>query len=84
MNKRKKLFDLIPQKAGAMSFVRYHFDMNSTILTERLRKEKSLLIVAGDCFGMDNYLRLGIGSEKEYLLKGLQRLEDGLKEFVNA
>ncbi len=84
LNKRKHLFDFIPQKAGAMSFVRYYFDMNSTLLTERLRKEKSLLIVAGDCFGMDNYLRLGIGSEKEYLLKGLQRLEEGLEEFVNA
>jgi len=84
LDKRKHLFDFIPQKAGAMSFVRYHFDMNSTILTERLRKEKSLLIVAGDCFGMDNYLRLGIGSEKEYLLKGLQRLEEGLEKFVNS
>ncbi len=84
LDKRKHLFDFIPQKAGAMSFVRYHFDMNSTVLTERLRKEKSLLIVAGDCFGMDNYLRLGIGSEKEYLLEGLQRLEEGLEEFVNA
>ncbi len=84
LDKRKHLFDFIPQEAGAMSFVRYHFDMNSTILTERLRKEKSLLIVAGDCFGMDNYLRLGIGSEKEYLLKGLQRLEEGLEEFVNV
>jgi aspartate/methionine/tyrosine aminotransferase len=84
LDKRKHLFDFIPQKAGAMSFVRYHFDMNSTVLTERLRKEKSLLIVAGDCFGMDNYLRLGIGSEKEFLLEGLQRLEEGLEEFVNA
>ncbi len=84
LDKRKHLFDFIPQKAGAMSFVRYHFNMNSTVLTEKLRKEKSLLIVAGDCFGMDNYLRLGIGSEKEYLLAGLQRLEEGLEEFVNA
>ena len=84
LDKRKHLFDFIPQKAGAMSFIRYHFNMNSTVLTERLRKEKSLLIVAGDCFGMDNYLRLGIGSEKEYLLEGFQRLEEGLEEFVNV
>ena len=81
---RKHLFDFIPQKAGAMSFVKYHFEMNSTDLTENLRKKKSLLIVAGDCYGMDNYLRLGIGSEKEYLLEGLARLEEGLEEFIDT
>lgn len=80
---RSKLFHYIPQKAGAMSFIRYFLDINSTDLTERLRKEKSLLIVAGDCFGMDGYLRLGIGSEKEYLIKGLDLLAEMLEELVN-
>ena len=80
---RSNLFHFIPQKAGAMSFIRYFIDINSTNLTERLRKEKSLLIVAGDCFGMDGYLRLGIGSEKEYLIKGLDLLAEMLEELVN-
>ncbi len=81
---RKHLFSFIPQKAGAMSFIRYNIDINSTELTERLRKEKSLLIVAGDCFGMDRYLRIGIGSEKDYLLKGLERFEEMLEELIDA
>ncbi len=81
---RKHLFSFIPQKAGAMSFIRYNLDINSSELTERLRKEKSLLIVAGDCFGMDRYLRIGIGSEKEYLLKGLERFEEMLENLIDA
>ena len=81
---RKHLFSFVPQKAGAMCFIRYNIDINSTELTERLRKEKSLLIVAGDCFGMDKYLRIGIGSEKEYLLKGLERFEEMLEDLRDA
>ncbi len=81
LSKRPNLFHFIPQKAGAMSFVRYDININSTEFTEKLRTEKSLLIVAGDCFGMDNYLRLGLGSEKNYLLKGLDLLAEAIDEL---
>jgi len=81
LSKRPNLFHFIPQKAGAMSFVRYNININSTEFTEKLRTEKSLLIVAGDCFGMDNYLRLGLGPEKEYLLKGLDLLAEAFDEL---
>jgi aspartate/methionine/tyrosine aminotransferase len=79
---RKHLFTIIPPKAGAMCFFRYNMDINSTALTEKLRKEKSLFLVAGDCYGMDQYLRIGIGSEKEYLLKAL-KLFDEILEILN-
>ena len=35
--------------------------INSTELVNRLRDEKSVLIVPGDHFGMDGYLRIGFG-----------------------
>ncbi len=81
---RNHLFNFIPQKAGAMSFVKYNLKMNSTELTEKLRIEKSLLLVAGDCYGMDNYLRIGIGSEKEYLEEGLNRFADLLEVLIDS
>ncbi|MCE7741220.1 MAG: aminotransferase class I/II-fold pyridoxal phosphate-dependent enzyme [Candidatus Heimdallarchaeota archaeon] len=84
MDTRKHLFTFVPQEAGAMSFVKYHIDMNSTDLTEKLRKEKSLLLVAGDCYGMDSYLRIGIGSEKEYLEEGLNRFADMLEVLIDT
>ncbi|NPD88212.1 MAG: aminotransferase class I/II-fold pyridoxal phosphate-dependent enzyme [Asgard group archaeon] len=78
----KSLFSFIPPQAAAIAFLKYHFDMNSTKLTTKLRDEKSLLIIAGDCFGMDGYLRIGIGSEKEYLIEGLKLFQEGLEEII--
>ena len=78
----KSLFRFIPPQAAAIVFLKYNFDMNSTKLTTKLRDEKSLLIIAGDCFGMDGYLRIGIGSEKEYLIEGLKLFQEGLEEIL--
>ena len=54
--------------------------MNSTDLVTRLREQKSVLIVPGDHFGMDGYLRIGFGSELASLLEGLRRLHDLLEQ----
>ena len=47
--------------------------MNSTQLVERLRREQSVLVVPGDHFKMDGYLRLGFGMEPRILSEGLSR-----------
>ncbi len=82
LNDLGSLFSFIPPQAAAIAFLKYHFDMNSTELTTKLRDEKSLLIIAGDCFGMDGYLRIGIGSERDYLIDGLKLFQEGLEEFL--
>ncbi len=74
-------FSFIPPKAGGLAFLRYNFSINSTELTTKLREEKSCFIVAGDCFGLDNYIRVGIGSEKDYFLAGLGLLSELLSEL---
>jgi aspartate/methionine/tyrosine aminotransferase len=51
-------------------------DLNSTELAERLRREKSVLIVPGDHFGMDHFLRMSFGLPQEYLLSALGRVHD--------
>ena len=68
------LFTFVPPDAGAIVYVRYHHAINSTELVTRLRHEKSVLIVPGDHFGMDGYLRLGFGEEPDYLQGGLKRV----------
>jgi aspartate/methionine/tyrosine aminotransferase len=67
-------FSWIRPEAGAIVYVRYNYRVNSTELVTRLRKEKSVLVVPGDHFGMDGYLRLGYGERPEYLRAGLDRL----------
>ena len=68
------LFSYAPPDAGAIVYVRYHHAINSTELVTRLREQKSVLIVPGDHFGMDGYLRIGFGDESGYLREGLDRL----------
>jgi hypothetical protein len=70
--------------AGAIVYMRYHDAINSTVLVDRLRIEKSLLIVPGDHFGMDGYLRIGFGSETRYLRDGLDRLDHLLRSLPAA
>ena len=76
------LFSYTPPDAGAIVYVRYHHPINSTDLVTRLREQKSVLIVPGDHFGMDGYLRIGFGDDVEYLRNGLNRLDEVLSDLV--
>lgn len=75
-------FHWIKPEAGAIVYVRYDHPINSTVLVNRLREEKSVLIVPGDHFGMDGYLRLGFGEPPEYNRAGLDRLKELLSSLV--
>ncbi len=75
------LFSHVPPAAGAICYIKYDLKINSVVLAERLRKEKSVLIVPGDHFGMDGYIRIGTGPPKEYLHGGLDRVDELLREL---
>ncbi|MDQ7842531.1 MAG: aminotransferase class I/II-fold pyridoxal phosphate-dependent enzyme [Armatimonadota bacterium] len=62
-----------PPQAGAIAFVQYRAAINSTVLAERLRREQDVLVVPGDHFQMDGYLRIGFGMERRTLEEGLAR-----------
>ena len=74
------LFRFTPPQAGGMAFMHYKLPVNSTELADWLRTEKSVLIVAGDCYGLDQHFRIGIGAEADYLLAGLNRIDQALKQ----
>jgi len=78
------MFSWIPPQAGAIVYVRYNYTINSTELATRLRNEKSVLVVPGDHFGMDGYLRLGFGERPDYLRQGLARLHALLDSLSDA
>ncbi len=60
-----------PPEAGAIAFIRYRHAINSTALAERVRAEQSVLIVPGDHFDMDGYLRIGFGTDPAHLSAAL-------------
>jgi len=84
LNKRPDLFSYVAPQAGAIAYARYHHEINSTELVTRLIREKSTLIVPGDHFEMDRYLRFGFGSEPECLRQGLARVEELFSELKKS
>ena len=78
------LFSLVDPKAGAIAYLRYNLDMNSLELVNRLREQKSVLIVPGDHFFMDRYLRIGFGSNPDYLREGLALISECISGLRSA
>ncbi len=71
----------VPPRAAAIAFIRYQLDINSTAFAERLRREKSVLLVPGDHFGMDRYVRICFGQPREQLLPALDRIHELIVEL---
>jgi aspartate/methionine/tyrosine aminotransferase len=68
-------FSVVPPAAGAIAYLRYRHAINSSQLMQRCIKEQSLLIVPGDHFGMDGFIRLNYGVPATHLREGLERLD---------
>ena len=74
-------FSYLPPDAGAIAFLRYRTPVNSSELAERLRVEKDLLLVPGDQFGLDRYVRIGFGPPEEELSEALARVTELFDEL---
>ena len=81
MEDHEGTFTVVPPQAAAIAFVRYHLDVNSTQLVNRLMREKSVLIVPGDHFGLDHHLRISFGLPPDYLRAGLDRIHQLIVEL---
>ena len=81
MDDHPGVFTLTPPDAAAIAFARYHLDINSSQLVERLRTEKNVLVVPGDHFGMDNFLRISFGLPHDYLTSALDRIHQLIDEL---
>ena len=78
IDRRAPFLSHIPPQAGAIVYVKYRHPINSTDLITRLRDEKSVLVVPGDHFEMDGYLRIGVGSDPAHLEGSLERIGEML------
>lgn len=81
MDSHEGIFNLTAPQASAIAFIRYNLDINSSELTDRLRQEKSVLIVPGDHFGMDNFVRISFGLPEDYLNSALDRIHELVLEI---
>ena len=81
LEKRAPKISHLPPEAGAILFARYQHRINSTALVERLRAEKSVLLVPGDHFEMDGYFRIGFGNHPGHVASALDLIGEVLDEI---
>lgn len=74
-------FHVTPPDAAAIAFARYALDINSTVLAERLIERKSVLIVPGDHFGYDRFIRISFGLPQNRLIAALDRIHEMIEEI---
>jgi hypothetical protein len=65
-----------PPAAGAMLYLHYAHPIGSSALAERLRVEQGVLLVPGDHYGMDGWLRIGFGGETAHVERGLACVQE--------
>lgn len=68
------VFSVVAPEASAMSFVRFDLPVSSREFATRLRHEEDVLVVPGDCFGMDDHIRISSALPEAVLDAGLRRL----------
>jgi len=66
--------------AGAICFTHYDAPVGSTAFAEKLRIDKDVLVVPGDHFGMDRYVRIGFGNPAGELIEALDRIREAFDE----
>src|SRR5262249_42596165 len=60
--------------ATSIAFVRYHFDIPSAALADRIRTKTSVLVAPGDYLGTERHLRIAVGYEPAKLSTALGRI----------
>ncbi|MDH5223531.1 MAG: aminotransferase class I/II-fold pyridoxal phosphate-dependent enzyme [Actinomycetota bacterium] len=68
--------------AGAIAYAKYDLPIKSTELAERVRTERSVLLVPGDMFGLKKGLRFGFGYDIEHTMKGLSLVDEILADVI--
>jgi aspartate/methionine/tyrosine aminotransferase len=75
------LLSVIPPESTALAFVRYNLDMPSVAVADALRQRGGVLVAPGECFGIENHLRITHGLQGEHLRAALNRIGKVLEEL---
>ncbi len=64
----------VPPRAGLLALLRYHLDVPSLELANRLAEDYGVMLAPGSAFGLEHYLRVGIGQDPPVFAAGLRRV----------
>jgi aspartate/methionine/tyrosine aminotransferase len=82
LDSHSDVFKYVAPRAASICFPKHNLDISSLELVDRLLKEKSVLIIPGEHFGMPNYLRIGFGQEKDQLKEGLSLITEMIESLT--
>jgi aspartate/methionine/tyrosine aminotransferase len=71
----RDLFSWVEPRGGLLGLLRYHLDLPSETVANRLAEEASVMLAPGSAFGMEGRLRLGLGARPDRFVTGLARAE---------
>lgn len=63
----------LPPRGGLLALLHYDLEFPSLDLANRLAEEYSVMLAPGSAFGLEHYLRIGIGQEPSVFAAGLER-----------
>jgi hypothetical protein len=70
-----------PPHAGAICWARYRQALAAPEIVEKLRAQHGVLLVPGDHFGMQGFLRFGYGGDLQHFQEALAETERGLRRL---
>jgi aspartate/methionine/tyrosine aminotransferase len=81
VDRHRSILSFAHPRAGAIAYLKYSLNIESTELARRLLTEKKTLIVPGRHFHMGRYVRIGFGDTSEKLEAGLTRVGELLQSL---
>ena len=81
LSEHKEIYSVVPPQASAMCIVRFNLPISSLDFVDRLVKEKSTLVVPGNCFGLDHHFRCSSALPESYLREGISKINELVAEI---
>jgi aspartate/methionine/tyrosine aminotransferase len=82
VDRNENLFSLVDPTAGAISCVHYNLDIDSIEFVDGLRERKGVLLLPGEHFLMNKYLRINYGGIRQDFQTALALIEDYVSELT--
>ncbi len=78
------LLSWVPPRAGLLALLRYDLEIPSLELANKLAEEYSVMLAPGSAFGLEHYLRIGIGQNPPLFATALERVSACLTDLQAA
>lgn len=82
VNSHKGVLSFTPPQAGCFAFVKFDLPVTSWDLVMDMVKNDSVFVIPGSCFGIEGHLRMNFGVEKNFLARGLERIDRTLARYA--